>query len=145
LNRILAGASVSFILLFAFSASADEAQCRANATDEGSFFSSRTYTAQDEFPDATPLETFKRLDIFVLRDGWRVNQADKDIGTISASKDVAGSEGKQTNLSIVVESLGAKGSKATVTFQIGFGQVVVGSDVAESLCGMLSGSAKPGQ
>jgi len=47
-------------------------------------------------------------------------------------------------LSVIVEPLGANGSKATATFQIGFGQVVVGVNVLKGLCGMLSGSGKPG-
>jgi len=102
-------------------ASADEATCLAGATDEGSFFSSRTYTAEDEFPDGSPSDTFKRLDIFVLKDGWRINQADREVGTISASQDVAGSNGKQSNLSIIVEPIAPHGSEATATFQIGFG------------------------
>ncbi|MEI9993845.1 MAG: hypothetical protein WDM91_04565 [Rhizomicrobium sp.] len=116
----------------------------AGATEKGSFFSSRTYSAEDEFPDTPPLDTFKRLNIYVLKDGWRINQADRELGTISASQDVAGSEGKQTSLNIIVEPLGVHGSKASATFQIGFGQAVIGVDVLKGMCGMLSGTGKPG-
>ncbi len=127
------------------SAFADDATCLAGAKEDGSFFSGRTYTAEDEFPAVSQSDTFKRLDIFLLKDGWRINQADRDIGTISASQDVAGSNGKQTNLNVIVEPLGANGSKATATFQIGFGQIVVGANVLKGLCGMLSGTGKPGK
>ncbi len=133
-KKLLLGAAVVWI--GASPVLADQAQCLASATNEGSFFSERTYTASDEYPSVTTQDAFKRIYVSVLKDGWRINQSDKDLGIISASQDVAGSNGKQTNLNFIVESLGAHGSKASVTFKIGFGQVAMG-DTPKTLCGYL--------
>jgi hypothetical protein len=140
----VAGLGMILLLAAGFSR-ADESSCLAGATTQGSFLSGRTVTARDEYPGVAVLDTFKRLNAFVLKDGWRINFADKELGTISASQDVTGSNGKQLNLNIIIESMGDAGSKATAAVKLGPGQVVVGPTLTKGLCGMLSGSSTPGR
>ncbi len=79
---------------------------------------------------------FKRIYTFIVKDGWKINQADKEMGVISASEDVNMSAGKTAPLNVIVEESGKHGAKVTVTLSTGFGQVAPHID--DHLCDIVN-------
>jgi hypothetical protein len=122
-------------------ARADATECNANFTTSGSFFSGKTYRTWAVLPSVTPLDAFKRVYTHVVKEGYRINQADRELGMISASQDVSGGEGKSVPLNVIVEAGEGTGSKITVTFSLSGG--LISSHVQETLCAVI-GSAEGG-
>ena len=100
-------------------ARAAESQCTANWTKQGSFFSVRSFRSSSEFPQVAPATAFKRSYGEVAKGGYKVTQADSELGVIAAQQDVAMS-GKTIPLNVLVEELGA-GSRVTVTLTLSAG------------------------
>ena len=123
-------------LLLATSAHASDADCRAHTTESGSFFSGWTWKTWESFPNIAPTEAYRRAYVYVAKQGWKVGQADKDLGLLSATlNDVVQVESSHEQpVNVLVEPDG-RGSKVTVTFSSGSG--VVGSDGDDLVCKIL--------
>jgi len=72
---------------------ADTTACATNFTEKGNFFSGKKFDTWQEFPAVATADAFKRVYAAVLKEGWTIGVADKELGAISASQEVSFSEG----------------------------------------------------
>ena len=111
------------------------AECKEHSTLGGSYFTGRSYKTWDTFVDLPPPDAFRRAFAFLVKEGWKMGQIDKDLGLISASQEAAFGEGKAAPLNVLVEPMGDKGSKLTVTFSMSGGLVAPGA--GDYICKIL--------
>ncbi len=95
-------------------------------TESGNFFTGKTFTTWQEFPDVSTANAFKRAYSFIAKDGYTIVSSDKDLGVISATQGVISSAAKTVPLNILIEHLGPSGSKVTITFSLTGGLVSSG-------------------
>lgn len=79
---------LTIVFAFAFSgaAYADQTACEASYQSSGTFLSSRNITVSDTFADVSTDQLFRRVDLALVKDGEHINQADREVGVISASQ-----------------------------------------------------------
>lgn len=116
---------------------ADSSQCEGNFTVDGGFFSGKTYKTWADFPNVKPNSAFKKVYAQTVKDGWKISQADKDMGVISASQTVSYGNGKTAPLNIVVEKNGI-GSKVSITYSTSGGVSSPEDAVKKDFCATLS-------
>lgn len=117
----------------------DTDPCVKNYTVKGSFFTEKSYSTWQEFPDISSVRAFKPAYVYTAKAGWTVNHADKDLGVISASRKV-GSSGSET-LNVLIEDAG-KGSKVTITRTESMGLVATKGEIQTEFCQIMSDVAK---
>lgn len=114
--------------------------CKTNFTAKGNFFSGKKFDTWQQFPAVAPPEAFKRLLAVVVKEGWKIAAADKDLGTISATQEVSFSDGgKQVPMNILVESLAPSGSKVSITFSLTGGLMGGTGTVQKGFCKLMAG------
>jgi hypothetical protein len=133
-NKLIFGYLLGACALFAGQAFA--AQCDANYTSEGSFFKGRTMKTTATFRNA-PAEVYKDVYAQVVKNSWTITQADKEMGSITATQSVSYGEGKTTPLNIMVESAGT-GSKVSINFHMGGGLSASGDAIKKGFCELVS-------
>lgn len=116
---------------------ADSSQCGGNFTVEGSFFSGKTYKTWADFPGTKPDDAFKKVYAYTVKDGWKVSQADKELGVISASQDVSYGNGKTAPLNLVIEPI-ANGTKVSMTYSTSGGVTSPDDAVKKHFCVTLA-------
>lgn len=116
---------------------ADAAQCTENFSVEGSFFTGKLYKTWADFPAAKTDQAFKKLYAFTVKGGWKVSQADKDLGVISAAQDVSFGNGKTAPLNIIVEKNG-NGVKVSMTYATSGGVSSPEDAVKNHFCNSLA-------
>ena len=126
-----------FLMLISGEALADSSQCEGNFTVEDSFFSGKTYKTWADFPNVKPDHAFKAVYIQTVKDGWKISQADKAMGVISASQTVSYGNGKTVPLNIVVEKSGT-GSKVSMTYSTPGGVGSPDEAVKKDFCATLT-------
>jgi len=131
---------ILFIAAFVFSSSALGASnaCEANFVEDGGFFSGKTFKTWGEFPQVGTAKAYKKVYLFTVKNGYKIVQADKEMGIISASQDVSYGEGKTAPLNIVVEESGKAGSKVSMTFSTSGGVVAPSDAVKDYFCQTLA-------
>lgn len=132
-KMILAGLLVSGSLVAQVSLAAE---CDANFTNEGSFFKGHSMQTNATFK-GTQQDVFKAVYAQVVKEGWTVTQADKELGSISANQNVSYGNGKTAPLNVMVEAAGA-GSKVSMVFKTSGGVTAPEDAVRKGFCTLLS-------
>lgn len=114
--------------------------CLEHYSKEGSLFSGRSFKAWQAFPAVAPKAAFAQVYREVVRQGYKINSSDKDIGVISAQQNVTGSSAT-VPLNLMVEPQG-KGSKVSVTFQTQGGLTVGEEGLQKGFCDILGAVGK---
>ena len=91
-------------------------------------------------PRAAPDKAFKKAYQKVLGDGYKIIIADKDMGLISAQRNVTGSD-KTVPLNVLVGERG-RGSRVSLTFATSGGLAFGQEAVQAGLCGILEAIGK---
>jgi hypothetical protein len=120
----------------AFAQQSLAAQCDANFTNEGSFFKGHTFKTTATLKGA-PNDVFKAVYQQVVKEGWTISQADKELGSITATQTVSYGNGKTAPLNAMVESAGS-GSKVSFVFQLSGGTSSPEEAVKKGFCTLLS-------
>src|SRR5437764_3569982 len=124
---------VTMFLSGAVFASNDD-PCVKHYTVKGGFFAGKTFSTWQEFPSVSKLTAFKQAYVYVVKDGWKIDQGDKDLGIISASKSV-GSQSETLN--VLIEDFG-QGCKVTLTHMIPGGSSATKNEIQTQFCGLLA-------
>ena len=95
-------------------------------TETGSFFTEKKMSTWQEFPDVSTTNAFKRAYACIAKNGYTIVSSDKEMGVISATKNVTSRAAKTVPLSILVEDSGHGGSKVTITLSLSGGLVSSG-------------------
>ena len=138
MRKVLGVAVCTLEVLLAASASSaapDAGACKANYQDTGSFWSGHTFKTWKEYAIVSPAKAYQRSYAYLVKDGWSIVHADKDMGVISAATNVNSPEAKTAPLNVLVEEAGKGGSKVSVTFSIGGGMTA--PHVADELCKII--------
>lgn len=115
-NKPLANFGSALFLFSAFcSTQVVAAPCDDNFSTSGSIFTGKTYKTWADLPNTKFESAFKGAYVYTVKDGWKILQSDKDMGTISAAQAASFAKGKTVPLNIVVERSDA-GSKVSMTF-----------------------------
>ncbi len=101
------------------------------------FSAARLIRHGQTFPNVKPNSAFKKVYAQTVKDGWKISQADKDMGVISASQIVSYGNGKTAPLNIVVEKNGI-GSKVSITYSTSGGVSSPEDAVKNDFCATLS-------
>lgn len=125
---------------FATPAFALEGQCIDNYSKEGSFFSGRTFKSWGAFASVKPDAAFKKVYAQVVGDGFKISQADKEMGVIAAQQDVSGSS-KTIPVNVLVAEEGA-GTKVSVTVTTSGGLSVGEEGLQKGLCDIINAAEK---
>jgi len=118
------------------SAVAQDTQCQTNFETEGSFFSGRSYSSWAVDPAVSTGEAFRRAYTALVREGWRIQTSDREMGVISAATDVQWSDNRTAPLNVLVEPFEGSGSRLTVTFSIHAGAMM--RDAETSFCEIMA-------
>jgi hypothetical protein len=132
--------SIAFISAIAASAFADE-QCVTNFTSSGSFFKGKTFKTWADIDGVDSAEAYKKIYAHVVKDGWKINSSDKEMGVISAGTEVSYGNGKSAPFSIAVEKAGELKTKVSLAFSTSGGVSAAEKDIIKSFCGTIE-SAK---
>jgi hypothetical protein len=120
----------------------DAEGCQSHFTTEGNFLTGKKISTWVLLSGATKADVYSRVYSRVANDGWRILNADKDAGIISAAQGVSYGGGSQVPMTIVVEAAG-KGSRVTVTFRTGGAQMVKEETIRAKLCSYLASAVSP--
>ena len=115
-------------------------QCMDHYSKEGSFFSGRSFKSWADYPKTPPKTAFARVYREVVKQGFKINTADKEVGVISAQQNVTGSAAT-VPLNVMVEPEG-KGSKVSLTFQTQGGLTVGEAGLQRGFCDILGAVGK---
>ncbi|WP_320151145.1 hypothetical protein [uncultured Tolumonas sp.] len=91
----------------------NQATCNDNFKISGNIFVGTQYTANMQFSDVDYDKAYKNTYSYILKNGYNINNADKNLGTIAASTNSA--SGKSVPYNAVVEKLDA-GSKVSISY-----------------------------
>ena len=116
----------------------DNDPCVKNFKVKGGFLTGKTYSTWQEFPQIPRMTAFKRAYAYVIKDGWTITQADKDLGVVSGSKAVGSSS---ETLNVLIEDL-QKGCKVTLTHMIPPGAAAGKAELQGLFCGLLEAVGK---
>lgn len=134
MKRIVLPAA-ALALLASAPAFALQGQCIDNYTKEGSFFSGRTFKSWSEYPAVAPDKAFKAVYQEVVSQGFKINNADKEMGIISAQQNVTGGP-STVPLNVLVRDVG-KGSRVELTFTTQGGLAVGEDGLQKGFCDIL--------
>ena len=110
--------------------------CASHFTQTGSLFSGKKSSTWLDLAGVSKSDAYSRLLISLNKDGWAVQQQDKDAGIINATQQVSFGNGAKAPLNVIVESADA-GSKATITFSTAAGQAASKDTMQTKMCGYL--------
>jgi hypothetical protein len=122
-------------LTFAFSATSwaddtgnkvEDTPSYKHFTETGSFFTGKKMTTWQEFPDVSTTNAFKRAYACIAKSDYSIVSSDKEMGVISANKNVTSREAKTVPLNILIEKSGQNGCKVTITLSLSGGLVSSG-------------------
>src|SRR6267154_403879 len=113
--------------------------CVQNYTVKGSIFTGKTFATWQGFPEVSTTVAFKHVYAYLLKDGWKIGQADKELGVISVSKEIG--SGQTDTLNILVESAD-KGSKVTSTLTLPAGAMASKGELQTIFCKLLTDAGK---
>jgi len=122
---------------FAAPASADD-ECKANFTETGSFLAGHTFKTHAVVPVSKDV-VYKRVYAFPVEESWRILQANEDVGVISASTDIRGSNNGTAPMGIVLSDENGGQTKVSITFNIGIGKIA--PHVDDYLCKIANAAA----
>lgn len=111
--------------------------CAKNFAVTGSFFSGKQMRAASSLPNVAPDLAYKKAYAEVVKRGWQIVQADKDMRMISANQNVSYSKGGKTvpiNVMIEAEKGGGKGSNIILTLNIPGGLMAPEDAVRDDFC-----------
>lgn len=133
-----------FVFVGAFSVQTFAAeQCETNFSSAGSFFKGKVFKTWADVPGVDSVNAYKKVYLQVVKDGWKINSSDKELGIISAGQEVSYGAGKSAPLSITVEKIGEGNSKISIAYSISGGISAAEKDVIKSFCQTIaSASAK---
>ena len=127
---------------FAFSASsASDApdECAANFSVSGNFFAGKQYKTSATLPGVRAETAYKKAYASLVKKGYQITHADKDVGMISAAQQVSFSQGGKTApLNILIEAVPRAGSKITFSFSTAGGLTASGDTVRDEFCKITS-------
>lgn len=130
-------------LLIVLSASCSFAfadDCGGQFSDSGAFLLGKTFKLKVEIANG-PTPAFNGAYRAVIKEGWKVEQADREIGVINAVHGESALKGKRMPLSVTIEPL-ARGSELTLQFSTPPGLGSAESDVRDGFCRIVAGAAK---
>ena len=110
--------------------------CAGHFTQTGSFFSGKKASTWLDLAGVSKADAYSRLLVALNKDGWAVQQQDKDAGIINATQQVSFGNGAKAPLNVVIESADA-GSRATITFSTAAGQAASKDTMQTKMCGYL--------
>lgn len=91
-------------------------QCKDNFSVEGSFFKGKTYTTEATISGVNVNRAYKKIYQLTVKEGWKILNADKEMGIISAAQDVSYGQGKTAPLNIVIEDLDKQSVQVSMTY-----------------------------
>lgn len=131
--------ALGILLVLASSASMADApagSCESNFTSKGSFFAGKQYQTWQQYDTVSKADAYQKIYSALVKEGYKIQQSDREGGVISAAQEVSFGNGKASPLNVVVEQVG-NGSKATVTFSMSGGVSAKATTVQQSLCSYL--------
>jgi hypothetical protein len=117
------------------------ATCESHFTQAGSFLTGKKASTWLDLAGVAKSDAYSRILVTLNKDGWAVQQQDKDAGIINASQQVSFGKGAAAPLSVVIESADA-GSKATITFSTAGGQMASKETMKTKMCAYLVAAVK---
>lgn len=124
------------LLLTSSAALAQAPQCMANYSVDGNFFSGRTFQTSGEFPSVSPADAYRRAYANVVRQGFRINRSEPEMGILAAEQGVSGSD-RVVPLNLVFEDNGQGGTRVSITFSPAGGLMVGEAGLKSGFCEIL--------
>jgi hypothetical protein len=114
--------------------------CGGQFSNSGAFLLGKTFKLKVEIANA-PAPAFNGAYRAVVKEGWKVEHADREIGVINAVHGESALKGKRMPLSVTIEPV-ANGSELTLLFSTPPGLGSAESDVRDGFCRIVAGAAK---
>ncbi len=113
--------------------------CSENFVVTGSFFTGKQFTSHAPVPGINPDTAYRRAYTEIVKKGWQIVSADKDIRMISANQQVNFSRGGQTvPLNILIKDDGKRGSIVSFTFSHAAGLVTSEDRMRDGFCQLVT-------
>jgi hypothetical protein len=131
-------AAIVLPLLFAPAAAhaQSDRQCMTNYQVQGSFVTPRTFRTHGTF-EVDPDTAFQRVYANVMKQGFAIDQVDKDARILVALNEVGGSH-RRVPLNVVVEGNGQGGSEVSIAFTVDAGMAVGKDSMQAGFCEILN-------
>lgn len=111
--------------------------CTANFSADGSFFKGKTFKTHIETIGVEFTDAFRRVAQAVAREGWAQVHADKELGQITATMDVANGKGSVVPLNVIMEDKGKGGVTAEAIMKLQAGKTASDDSARDALCKVL--------
>lgn len=114
--------------------------CGGKFSETGAFLLGKTFKLEVEVPNS-PVAAFNGAYRTAVKEGWKIEQSDRELGVISAVHGEQALRGKRLPLNITIEPASG-GSEITLQFATPPGLGSSESDVREGFCKIVAGASK---
>lgn len=120
----------------------DNRACARNFSVSGSFFSGRQYSTHNDLSGISASRAFKNVAQYMATKSWTVVNTDADLGVMTATQGVIGSDtAKTVPLNISVKKLGSGKVRVQATFSTSFGVGTSADGQKAELCKIVEAAA----
>lgn len=120
---------------------ANASSCEEGLVISGSLFTGKMYKIAMDLPGASSGAAFRGAYRFVVKEGWKVQQSDKDAGVIAAVNNEYFNKGKTLPLNVVVEPTSG-GARISLTYSTPAGLSSPDEAVRDHLCKLVAAASE---
>lgn len=136
-NRIPFSAALLGLLCYGISSSTLASSCHDSLAVSGGLISGKSYKVATLLPGVSPHDVYNGAYRFVVKEGWHVQQGDREAGVIAAVNSEYFNRGKTLPLNIVIEPADG-GAMISVTYSTPAGLSSPDEAVKDHLCQLIT-------
>lgn len=133
--------SVLAFVIAGFALNAQAADCESNLKVEGNFFKGKVYKTNGAVAGVDSAAAFKNVHAYLVKDGWKIQNADKELGSITAGQEVSYGEGKSAPLNVFVEAVADK-VDVSISFATSGGTAASKKTIVSQFCSIIEAAGK---
>lgn len=120
---------------------AQAAECESNLKVSGNFLKGKVYQTNGTVEGVDRASAFKNVHALLVKDGWKIQNADKELGSITAGQEVSYGAGKSAPLNVLVEEAADKINIA-VSFSTSGGTMASKKTIVSQFCAIIEEAGK---
>lgn len=130
------------VFCYGVSALAYAASCEEDLSISGNLFTGKMYKIATILSGTSSDAAYRGAYRFVVKEGWKIQQSDKDAGVIAAVNNEYFNKGKTLPLNVVVEPA-TDGAKISLTYATPAGLSSPDEAVRDHLCKLIAAASEP--
>lgn len=129
------------VLIAGISINSFAADCESNLKVEGNFLKGKVYKTNGAVEGVDTTAAFANVYKYLVKDGWKIQASDKEIGSITAGQEVSYGEGKSAPLNVLVEKADAA-VNVSISFATSGGTMASKDTITKQFCAIIAEAGK---